>query len=95
MAAGYNQMLELLEQTKLFLAVSEESDWAPLMPQEVIGIIDSEIASLHSQGRFENALKLAALFAPTASIQEIAMANGWDEPFLVLADRFDRALELL
>jgi hypothetical protein len=34
---------------------------------------------------------LGVLFAPTGPLQELAIASGWGEKFLALADRFDRA----
>jgi len=36
---------------------------------------------------------LTLLFAPTGSLQEISISNGWGEGFLYLAARFDRAIE--
>ena len=34
-------------------------------------------------------LELRMLFAPTASLQELAMSNGWSGRYLALAKRFD------
>ncbi len=36
---------------------------------------------------------LTVLFAPTGSLQEIAINSGWGEAFLDLSARFDRAVE--
>jgi hypothetical protein len=33
--------------------------------------------------------ELRMLFAPTASLQELAMGNGWPRRYLSLAERFD------
>ncbi len=38
---------------------------------------------------------LQVLFAPTGPIQEVALSSGWGDAFLVLADRFDAALDAL
>jgi hypothetical protein len=32
---------------------------------------------------------LRMLFAPTASLQELALSNGWPERYMALAERFD------
>lgn len=34
-----------------------------------------------------------ALVAPTGDLQELAIANGWGDAFLVLAARLERAIE--
>jgi len=36
---------------------------------------------------------LKLLFAPTDSLQEIAISNGWGNEFLTLADQFDKVIE--
>lgn len=38
---------------------------------------------------------LTLLFAPTGSLQEIAINSGWGDGFLTLAADYDRALESL
>ncbi|MER6172669.1 hypothetical protein [Streptosporangium sp. NPDC001681] len=53
--------------------------------------IDAAIARIGTDGRLPP--ELVTLFAPTGQIQEVANSSGWDDAFLVLADRFDAALE--
>ncbi len=36
---------------------------------------------------------LEILFAPTGSLQEISISNGWSDEFLVLAQEFDHLYE--
>jgi hypothetical protein len=36
---------------------------------------------------------LKLLFAPTGSLQDISISNGWGTEFLVLATQFDKAIE--
>ena len=94
MPDGSAEMIEILEQVRPLLEASEESIWTALTPQQVIALIDEEIAQLRSKGHFKDRVKLASLFAPTAEIQEISMANGWGGHYLELSTRFDTALEL-
>lgn len=37
-------------------------------------------------------LMLTVLFAPTGPIQEVSLSSGWGDEFLVLAARFDAAM---
>jgi hypothetical protein len=86
-------MIEVLSQIRQLLEVSKESVWAALTPQEVISIMECEISLLRSEGRIRNRVELQSLFAPTAAIQEIAMANGWSEYYVTLSARFDSAFQ--
>jgi hypothetical protein len=85
-------LIEVLSRVKDLLAGSRESDWATLSPAEVIAVLDRELRSLEDSGRLRNGVELASLFAPTAEIQEISMANGWSDEYLRLSSRFDVAL---
>ena len=86
-------LLEVLTETRRLLASSAESDWAALTPEEVIDLLDGQITSLRTSRRVRDAAELSSLFAPTAEIQEIAMANEWNERYLELSSRFDEAME--
>ena len=37
-------------------------------------------------------LEIQVVFAPTGPLQEVSMASGWSDEFLVLAERADEAL---
>lgn len=86
-------LIQVLSRVKELLARSQESDWAALSAPEVIGILDRELQSLTESGRLRDKTELASLFAPTAEIQEISMANGRSDEYLQLASRFDDALK--
>jgi hypothetical protein len=86
-------LLDVLRETRTLLASSTESDWAALTPEEVIDLLDRQIASLRAKKRVHDAGELSSLFAPTAEIQEIAMANEWSERYIELSSRFDAAME--
>lgn len=63
--------------------------------KEAIAEIDQIIAEITAGKILRSRLSLAALFAPTGSIQEVSMSNGWGNEFLDLAGRFDAALDRL
>jgi hypothetical protein len=81
-----------LERTCELLFSSEESIWSPLSPKEVadnLMLILSAIDRGHSLDR----VALSAEFAPTGTIQEIAMENGWHDEYMRLAAVVDRCVE--
>jgi hypothetical protein len=57
----------------------------------------AEIDELIAQVRSGNVLKrkLDLLFAPTASLQEISISNGWGDEFLGLARAYDDVVAVL
>jgi hypothetical protein len=86
-------MIEVLTRVKALLAGSRPSDWAALSPADVIAVLDRELQSLADRGRLHDTAELGSLFAPTAEIQEISMANDWGDEYLRLSSGFDAALE--
>lgn len=48
--------------------------------------IKSEIQNDNSEGLF----KLSVEFAPTSSIQEHSLANGWSKEYLSISEEFDK-----
>jgi hypothetical protein len=93
MARGTDNMIAVLSRVKELLTVSQESDWAALAPAAVITILDGELRSLKETGRLRDRTELASLFAPTAEIQEISIANRWSDEYLQLSSSFDAALK--
>jgi hypothetical protein len=87
-----NDLVQVLKEVRALLAVSAESDWAALTPAEVMMILNREILALETTGRIANAVELTSLFAPSAEVQEISMANGWSERYLELSSQFDAAI---
>lgn len=53
--------------------------------------IKSEIQNDNSEGL----LNLSIEFAPTSSIQEHSMANGWSDEYLSISEEFDKIEELI
>ena len=87
-----HQLLFVLRDTRSQLAASENdftsSHWAS--QSEALAELDGHLMQLAAGHLDRPALSL--LFAPTGSVQEVAVASGWGEEFLALAKRFDAAL---
>lgn len=82
---------EILTQTIKLLEGSKESDWSPLTPKEVIKNLEAQIERLERGEEPERDL-LALEFAPTSTIQEISMLNGWSIQYLELSTQLDQAI---
>lgn len=54
--------------------------------------LDKELNEL-KKGNLEILDKFNLRFSPTATFQEVALSNGWEEEFITLADRFDELYE--
>lgn len=68
---------------------SRQHGWPDEDPSEAVRVLDRMLAHLDDRSR--PAPPFACIqFAPTGPLQEIAMANGWHDAYLELADRFDR-----
>ena len=85
-------LAEALERTCALLERSRESDWSPLTPVEVAENLRESLRALE-EGRPPNYRLLGVEFAPTSSIQEIAMANGWHDEYMRIALVVDRHVD--
>jgi hypothetical protein len=92
MPRSTDEIIRVLDRLKELLAGSVESNWAALAPAEVIAILERELKSLCESGRLHNKTQLTSLFAPTAEIQEISVANGWSDEYIRLSSAFDAAI---
>jgi hypothetical protein len=59
-------------------------------PAEMVADLRDHVALLR-RGDVSQVPELRLLFAPTGSLQEVAISSGWGERFLGLAARFDAA----
>jgi hypothetical protein len=85
-----------LEARKLLERPGNDFLWSKWSgPREALAEIDQIIAEITEGESLRSRLSLAVLFAPTGSIQEVSMSNGWGDEFLDLASRFDAALDRL
>jgi hypothetical protein len=58
---------------------------------EALREIDGFISRIES-GDMSKRTDLEILFMPTGPIQEVSVSSGWGQEFLVLAERFDAAM---
>ena len=70
---------------------SVESDWSSLTPKEVVKNLEIQIGKLERNEKIDRHL-LEVEFAPTSTIQEISMANGWSDEYLKLSSKFDKEI---
>lgn len=84
-------LLKVLEDVRLFTSESEDSGWAHTNLANIDALLDLAINELQN-GRLPNLSDLRLLFAPTGSLQETSLSNGWANTFLMLAEEFDRII---
>jgi len=93
-ARSKNELISVLRETESMLRKPDNdfvwSAWNG--PEEAISGIESHITSIES-GDFSRLSRLSLLYAPTGRIQEVSVSSGWGDAFLVLAERFDAALD--
>ncbi|CAL2088221.1 hypothetical protein [Tenacibaculum sp. 190524A05c] len=82
---------EIIIKTIELLNKSEESDWSPLTPEEVIKNLKTQLEKLNKNEKIDKAL-LELEFSPTSTIQEISMANNWSNEYLKLSSEFDKKI---
>lgn len=87
-AAG---LLAVLDEVRNLLARPDNDfSWSSFLDAEAaLAEVDGLAARLRAG---KAPATLTVLFAPTGPIQETALSSGWGDEFLVLAERFDRAL---
>ena len=76
--------LDALRRCKTLLQCSEESAWAGIALPELIDDVDNAISAIQDS-RPVDKQRIGLLFAPTGSIQETAIDNGWGDEFIALA----------
>jgi hypothetical protein len=86
------KLLSILQETRVVLCRPENdfvwSHWDDAA--KAISDIDSHLLAIERDD-FSRLSDLSLLFAPTGSIQEVAVSSGWGTKFLDLASRFDKA----
>jgi hypothetical protein len=78
-------LAKALEQTILFLRQAEDSLWSSLSVDE---IIENELSNIKNSQKID-VKRLSFLFAPTGSIQDVSIDNGWGNEFLELSKVID------
>jgi hypothetical protein len=81
-------LIAALRETILLLDRSEDSAWAGQSVSEIKSILSENIAALEANGSYQKET-LGLLFAPTGSIQETSIMNGWSEEYMRLSSVVD------
>ena len=91
-----NDVINVLKKTKAIIKdIDIDVAWSRFDSEEdVIAALDDHIENLLSHN-FSNIWDLIILFAPTGSLQEISISNGWGAEYLALASEFDTAINEL
>ena len=71
---------------------SEPSAYATKTPDDLLQIVSENLESVKSDGCLASPGAMIEMFLPTASLQEIAMDNGWGSQYLELSSYFDREI---
>lgn len=86
------ELLSVLKECSTLLEASEDSDWSEMGASELSQKISGAIEKLEHE-KLPGKSSLSYLFAPTAPLQETAMANGWSDQYMELSSRFDAVFE--
>ena len=90
MNASFRELVGVLRETRTLLARPDNdfawSSWQSAA--DALSEVDGCIAALEADILPP---RLAILFAPTGSLQEVSLSSGWGEQFLAVARRFDHA----
>jgi hypothetical protein len=86
------QLLSVLRDTRAKLAESgNDFTWSSWEDQSTaLAELDHHINAIVA-GQIDEAV-LDVLFAPTGAIQDVSLASGWGDDFLMLARRYDVAI---
>jgi hypothetical protein len=81
-------LVTALEKTLSFLQESESSCYGRLSVEEVIRQLEEELGKARSLQPV-GLKRLEYLFAPTGSLQDISIDNGWGNEFLEISKAID------
>jgi hypothetical protein len=82
------KLISALEETVSYLRKSQSSDWSHMPIEEIIRRLEAEVAKARNSKPVDVNL-LERLFAPTGTVQEISIDNGWGSRFLRLSEVVD------
>jgi len=86
-----DNLINALQETIQFLQDSQDPIYSHLTVAEIIQQLEEEVAKIKDSQSFDKN-RLSLLFAPTGSIQETSIDNGWRQEFLDLASAVDNYL---
>ena len=92
MGSRNQEMEQALSYLLQLLRDSEPSAYASRLPADLIQVVSANLRSVKSAGYLVNPAAITEMFLPTASLQDIAMDNGWGSQYLELSSYFDREI---
>ena len=89
-------LVEVLHSSIELLSI-EDNDftWSSWENQAAAVAEVRSILSVVDAGELPDRIKVSVLFAPTGPIQEVSLSSGWADPFLEVAEQFDKAEKVL
>jgi hypothetical protein len=89
------KLVSVLSTTKELLLRSAREGWPDEDPTQVAQELDEIISHVLRPDSCPVPKHALIDFAPTGPVQEIAMANGWHDAYLVLSEEYDALKHLL
>jgi hypothetical protein len=80
------ELLAVLSTTKELVLKSKNDGWPDVSPIDTALEIDELIAYILNPEKNTIPEYASILYAPTGSLQEIAMSNGWHDDYLSLSE---------
>jgi hypothetical protein len=86
-------LISIVKEARSLLALANNDfSWSSWIDQDqAISEVDKIITELENG----SVPDIRVLFAPTGPIQEVSLSSGWGNEFIELADRFDKAYEIV
>lgn len=86
------ELVLALKETLVLLRASESSDYSSSSVEEIISTLELEINNAKKSQPIDR-MALGLLFAPTGSLQETAIDNGWENAYLKISKVIDHFTE--
>lgn len=88
-----SEIISIIKETRNHINDSTDVIWTNYKnAQELQNEMDNDIQDLEN-GKLISLEKYKMYFLPTATFQEISIANGWSEEYMKLAEKFDELYE--
>ncbi len=87
-------LISVMEEARvLLMRPDNDFAWSSWVDRDdALAEVDALIARLRA-GELPEDRSLSVLFAPTGPLQEVSISSGWGDTFLLLARRFDDAIQ--
>jgi len=85
----YEQLKIELNKLLNYLDISQDSVYASKTVEELKLFLTESINKINSEHTLEID-KIKFLIAPTGSLQDTSIDNGWGEEFVIIADKIER-----